>query len=571
MSSIDWIVLLATISSIVLYGIFKNRKDKNLDDYLLGGKSLPWYHICLSTMATQASAITFLSAPGQGFSSGMGFVQFYFGLPLAILLISIVFIPIFNKLNIYTAYEYLENRFDARVRIFTASLFLLSRGLATGLSIYAPSIILSTIFKWDIVYTNIFMGTLVLIYTVVGGTKAISHTHVQQMFFVLIALFAIGVFVASKIPSDIGILNSLKIAGKAGKMTVLDLNFNPRERYNLWSGLIGGFFLQLSYYGTDQSQVGRYLVGKSTDQIKLGLLANGLLKIPMQFVILLIGLFVFVFYIFSPSPLLFNKSEIPELKKSIYAAQYDSLETKHTALSAEKKSISLALNQAINSNQTNQITLLSQSLNKVLKNEDTLRTNANNLVKKHNKRADTNDVNYVFLRFIMDQIPVGLIGFIIAVIFTASMGSVASAYSSLAATSQIDIINKTDFKPNNEADELKMSKYLTIFWGIFCIVIANYSQRIGNSLIELVNILGSWFYGVILGIFLVAFFFEKIKANAVFFAAISAQIIVILIWYIDWVAFLWLNPIGAALVILFSYMFTFFINTKNDYKKNTNH
>ena len=391
------------------------------------------------------------------------------------------------------------------------------------------------------------------------------------MFFVLLALFAIGVFVISKIPADIGFLNSLKIAGKAGKMTVLDLNFNPKERYNLWSGLIGGFFLQLSYYGTDQSQVGRYLVGKSTDQIKLGLLANGFLKIPMQFVILLIGVFVFVFYIFSPSPLLFNKSEIPDLKKSVYASEFNALEKKHIELSQQKKTISTQLNKAINSNLTPQIELLGNELNLVLKNESNVRKSANEIVKKHNARADTNDVNYVFLRFIMDQIPIGLIGFIIAVIFTASMGSVASAYSSLAATSQIDILNKTSFKPKTPELELRMSKYLTIFWGIFCIVIANFSQRIGNSLIELVNILGSWFYGVILGIFLVAFFFKSIKANAVFFASISAQIFVILIWYKEWVAYLWLNPIGAAMVILFSYIFTLILKPENEFEKNTNH
>jgi solute carrier family 5 (sodium-dependent multivitamin transporter), member 6 len=347
MSLIDWIVLLATIGSIILYGIFKNRKDKNLEEYLLGGKSLPWYHICFSTMATQASAITFLSAPGQGFSDGMRFVQFYFGLPLAILLISIVFIPIFNKLNVYTAYQYLEDRFDSRVRIFTAALFLLSRGLATGLSIYAPSIILSTIFKWDITYTNVLMGSLVLVYTVIGGTKAISHTHVQQMFFVLLALFTVGILVVTMIPEDIGFLNALKIAGKAGKMNALDLNFNPKERYNLWSGLIGGFFLQLSYYGTDQSQVGRYLVGKSTDQIKLGLLANGFLKIPMQFVILLIGVFVFVFYLFNSSPLLFNKAETAKINQSSLSAEYAELQKKHNELTFQKQNIGFALNTTL--------------------------------------------------------------------------------------------------------------------------------------------------------------------------------------------------------------------------------
>jgi solute carrier family 5 (sodium-dependent multivitamin transporter), member 6 len=570
MSSIDWIVLFATISSIVLYGIYKNRKDKNLEEYLLGSKSLPWYHICFSTMATQASAITFLSAPGQGYSDGMRFVQFYFGLPLAILLISIVFIPIFNKLNVYTAYQYLEDRFDARVRIFTAALFLLSRGLATGLSIYAPSIILSTIFKWDITYTNLLMGSLVLVYTVVGGTKAISHTHVQQMFFVLLALFAVGGLLISMIPEDIGFFNALKIAGKAGKMTVLDLKFNPKERYNLWSGLIGGFFLQLSYYGTDQSQVGRYLVGKSTDQIKLGLLANGFLKIPMQFVILLIGVLVFVFYLFKPSPLLFNKAELDNVTSSVYAPQYQALELKNNEISAQKKIVSENLAKAIDGGNSKLENSYSSELNTLLSAENKLRDEAKALTVKSNPKADTNDVNYVFLRFLMDHIPVGLIGFIVAVIFTASMGSVASAYSSLAATTQIDILNKTRFKASSTEHELRISKYLTVFWGIFCIIIANFSQRIGNSLIELVNILGSWFYGVILGIFLVAFFFKQIKAKAVFFGALLAQFIVILVWYKNWVAFLWLNPIGAILVIAFALIIQITFKFNNEPKKNIN-
>jgi solute carrier family 5 (sodium-dependent multivitamin transporter), member 6 len=523
---------------------------------------LPWYHVCLSTMATQASAITFLSAPGQGFTDGMRFVQFYFGLPLAILLISIVFIPIFNKLKVFTAYQYLETRFDARVRIFTAALFLLSRGLATGLSIYAPSIILSSIFKWDISTTNILMGTLVLIYTVVGGTKAISHTHVQQMFFVLMVLFVVGGILISKIPENVGFINALKIAGKTGKMNVLDLNFNPKERYNLWSGLIGGFFLQLSYFGTDQSQVGRYLVGKDTESTKIGLIANGFLKIPMQFVILLIGVLVFIYYIFNASPVLFNQAEIQKLEQPALVSEYKILEGKQAELSESKFGIAYKLNAAFNINDKAEIENQSAALNEVLDTEKKLKEEGKTLIVKNNPKADTNDVNYIFLGFLMNIIPVGILGFIVAVIFTASMGSVASAYNSLAATSQIDILNKTKFKAKDTAAELKLSKYLTIFWGIFCIIVANFSQKIGNSLIELVNILGSWFYGIILGIFIVAFFIKYIKAEAVFWGALISQIIIIYIWYTEWVAFLWLNPIGVVLVTIFALILQAIFNAK---------
>lgn len=555
MTNLDWLFLILTLSSIIFYGIYKNRKDTDIEGYLLGNQSLPWYHVGFSLMATQASAITFLSAPGQGFSDGMRFVQFYFGLPLAMIVLSITFIPIFHRLKVFTAYEYLENRFDSRVRIFTAILFLLSRGLATGISIYAPSIILSTIFGWDITVTNIIMGGIVLIYTVIGGTKAISYTHLQQMFFVTIALFFAGYFVMQLMPEDVSTFDAIKIAGKTGRMNVIDLNFNPTERYNLWSGLIGGFFLQLSYFGTDQSQVGRYLTGKSIKESRLGLIMNGFIKVPMQFGILLIGVLVFVFYLFNDSPVFYNQVEVKKIENSQYASAYKAIEQKNQELILDKKQTVNELKNALKNDDQTVISRNSARLNEIVEQQKELKSEVSEIIKKNNPSGDPNDVNYIFLRFIMDHLPHGFIGLLVAIIFSASMGSVASAYSSLAATSLVDVINKTKFKPNGQELELKYSKALTIFWGLFCILVASFAQKLGNSMIELVNILGSWFYGIILGIFLVAFYMKYISAKPIFWGAILGQILVILIWKYELVAFLWLNPIGVMLVVAFSWLF----------------
>lgn len=555
MTNLDWLFLVLTLSSIIFYGIYKNRKDTDIEGYLLGNQSLPWYHVGFSLMATQASAITFLSAPGQGFSDGMRFVQFYFGLPLAMIVLSITFIPIFHRLKVFTAYEYLENRFDSRVRIFTAILFLLSRGLATGISIYAPSIILSTIFGWDITVTNIIMGGIVLIYTVIGGTKAISYTHLQQMFFVTIALFFAGYFVMQLMPEDVSTFDAIKIAGKTGRMKVIDLNFNPTERYNLWSGLIGGFFLQLSYFGTDQSQVGRYLTGKSIKESRLGLIMNGFIKVPMQFGILLIGVLVFVFYLFNDSPVFYNQVEVKKIENSQYATTYKAIEQKNQELILDKKQTVNELKNALKNDDQTVISRNSSKLNEIVEQQKELKAEVSEIIKKNNPSGDPNDVNYIFLRFIMDHLPHGFIGLLVAIIFSASMGSVASAYSSLAATSLVDVINKTKFKPNGQELELKYSKALTIFWGLFCILVASFAQKLGNSMIELVNILGSWFYGIILGIFLVAFYMKSISAKPIFWGAILGQILVILIWKYELVAFLWLNPIGVMLVVAFSWVF----------------
>jgi len=553
MSLIDWIVLVGTLGFIVLYGIYRSRGKQNMDDYLIAGQSLPWYHVCFSVMATQASAITFLSAPGQGFADGMRFVQFYLGLPLAMVVLSITFVPIFHRLKVFTAYEFLESRFDKRVRMFTVTLFLISRGLSTGLSIYAPSIILATILGWDLTWTNILMGSVVLIYTVTGGTKAISHTHLQQMIIVTGAMFMAGYMVVHLLPADVGFVDALKIAGKAGRVNTIDFHFDPESRYNIWSGLIGGFFLQLSYFGTDQSQVGRYLTGESIGQSRLGLMMNGLLKIPMQFLILLVGVLVFVYYQYNPAPLFFNKVEIDKLKTSQYAADYQTIESKHQLSTVQQLLAVNGLAKAMDEDKEDDIKLWQSKLKETGEVQKLLKNDAIGLIKKNNPTADTSDVNYVFLRFVLDRLPIGLIGLLIAVIFSASMGSIAAAYNSLASTTIVDIYKRSIKADASEDHYVMASRVATVGWGIFCIFVAQYASKLG-SMIEAVNILGSLFYGVILGIFLVAFYFKSLGGKATFWGAVVAEIAVVFCWLFDLTAFLWLNVIGCLLVIGFAWI-----------------
>lgn len=550
MTNLDWTLLTFTLLFIIVYGVYKNHKDKNIDGYLLGNQSLPWYHVGLSAMATQASAITFLSTTGQGFDDGMRFVQFYFGLPLAMIVLCITFVPIFHRLKVYTAYEYLENRFDGKVRVFTAFLFLIQRGLSTGISIYAPSIILSTIFGWDIYWTNILMGGMVLTYTVVGGTKAISYTHLQQMIVITVAMVLAGVIVVMMLPESIGLVKALKIAGKASHTKVVSFDFNPKDRYNLWSGLIGGFFLQLSYFGTDQSQVGRYLTGESITQSRLGLVMNGLLKIPMQFLILLVGVLVFVFYQFNASPVFFNKVETDKLRTSQYAPQFESLEKRYNEVSEKRKNL-LIVSENLNNEQ---LEIYKNSLAESDSIAKGLKSEVVELIKKNNPSASTNDRDFVFLRFVLDYLPHGLIGLLIAVIFAASMGSIASAYSSLAATTVVDVYRKFSKNTPTEKSELNASKVSTVLWGLFCIFVAQYANQLGN-MIEVVNVLGSLFYGIILGVFLVAFYFKNIGGTATFWAAVISQAIILgigipqVILKKEWIAYLWFNPLGCFLVI----------------------
>ncbi len=552
MSYLDWIVLALSLTFIVGYGIYKSRENKNINDYLLADRSLPWYHVTLSLMATQASAITFLSAPGQAYTDGMRFVQFYFGLPFAMIVLCITFVPKFHKLNVFTAYEYLEGRFDLRTRSLTAGLFLLQRGLSTGLSIYAPSIILSAILGWDIMWTNIISGGLVMLYTVTGGAKAVSHSHLQQMGIVTLGMVIAGFTVVKLLPDDVSFTDALHVAGKMGKTNVIDFTFDLNNRYNVWSGIIGGFFLQLSYFGTDQSQVGRYLTGSSVGQSRLGLAMNGLLKIPMQFLILMVGALVFAFYQFTTPPMFFNQVKVEQVMATEYAPEYQKLEDRHAALQSEKRPHVLALTEALDNDDEAAVERERTYLGATEEKVQAVRQEAQDLISKANGE-ETNDVNYIFLRFVIDYLPAGLVGLLIAVILLASMGSVASAFNSLASTTIVDIFKRQVSKDGSDRYYVNASRWATFGWGVFCIIVAQYASRLG-SMIEAVNVLGSLFYGVILGVFLVAFYFKSIGSRAVFWGAVIGEFFVVLSYWQDLTAFLWLNLIGCALVIGFAWV-----------------
>ncbi|HMR18685.1 MAG TPA: sodium:solute symporter [Sphingobacterium sp.] len=549
MSTIDWIVLFITLLCIVLYGIYKSKNIKNIDGYLLGNRSLPWYTVGLSVMATQASAITFLSAPGLAYSSGMSFVQFYFGLPLAMIILCITFVPIFRRLKVFTAYEFLEKRFDVKTRAFTAFLFLIQRGISTGITIFAPSIILSTILHIDVVYTTLVIGSLVVLYTAYGGTKAVSYTQLLQMGIIFSGLLAAGFMVIHLLPEKIGFQEALHIAGKSGKTNAIDFKLDLNNQYTVWTGLIGGLFLQLSYFGTDQSQVGRYLTGSSIRQSRIGLLMNGLLKVPMQFCILLIGILVFAYYQYNPPPLFFNSLETKKLAKSVYNDDYQAILKVQQNLSQQKKAVIYDLTASLERGDEGQINIDREKLVALNAKADTLRHEVISLIKQNNPNAETNDNNYIFLAFVTSTFPKGLIGLLIAIIMLASMGATASAINSLASTTVIDIYKRFVNKNASEKRYLAASRICTLGWGFFTVIIALYANKLGN-LLEAVNILGSLFYGTILGIFLVAFYVRSVGGKAVFWAALISEILVIWIWTLDVVAFLWLNLIGCALVVI---------------------
>lgn len=554
MSVIDWVVLVFTLVCIVAYGIYKSRGTQNIQGFLLGNQSLPWYHVSLSVMATQASAITFLSAPGLAYHSGMSFVQFYFGLPLAMIVLCITFVPIFHRLKVYTAYEYLENRFNLKTRALTAFLFLIQRGLSTGITIYAPSIILSTILDIDTTYTTLFIGGLVIFYTVYGGTKAVSYTQLLQMAIIFCGLFAAGIMVVHLLPGDVGFVKAVSIAGKMGRANAIDFSFDWDNPYTVWSGIIGGFFLQLSYFGTDQSQVGRYLTGASVAQSRLGLLMNGLVKIPMQFLILLIGVLVFTFYQYHQPPLFFNQYELNKLEKSEYKAELNTIKTQYDEAFANKQQKINDLNEALNKEDRAAI----DKSRIILKAEDektkSLRTELTTLMQKNDPDAEINDNNYIFLSFVTQYLPRGLIGLLIAIIFLASMGSTASALNSLASTTVVDIYKRLINQNASEKNYLLASRLATVGWGLVCIWMALYASKMGN-LIEAVNILGSYIYGTILGVFLVAFYVKHVQGKAVFYAAIATEIIVCICGYNKVVAYLWLNVIGCLAVVILAILF----------------
>lgn len=553
MQILDWIILGSTLLFIVAYGAWKTKGSKDVKDYILGNNEAKWWTIGISVMATQASAITFLSTPGQAYHDGMGFVQFYFGLPLAMVFIALFFIPIYHKLNVYTAYEFLEKRFDLKTRSLAAILFLIQRGLAAGITIYAPAIILSSILGWNLNWLNVIIGVLVIIYTVSGGTKAVNVTQKQQMFIIMSGMFIAFYLLLSYLPSEVTFSNALQIAGVNEKMNLLDFSVNPNSRYTFWSGITGGFFLALSYFGTDQSQVQRYLSGKSIRESQLGLLFNGFLKVPMQFFILLTGVMVFVFFQFMPVPLTFNPTSQKAVEQSIYKEEYQNLTLQLNEIHEEKKVITLNYAEQLNIDVDNPT--LRKRMIALNEKEKNVKEKAKKIITSLNQEA--NDKDYVFIHFVLHYLPTGLVGLLLAVILSAAMSSTASELNALSSTTVIDIYKRNLKTVKSDNHYVTASKFFTLVWGIIAILFACFGTLVEN-LIQLVNIIGSVFYGTILGIFLVAFFLKFIKGNAVFYGGVLSQLIIFVIYYQcihiypsgkEILGYLWLNAIGAALTI----------------------
>jgi len=556
MSFLDWSVLFFTIFSVVLYGVYKGRSTKDIDGYYRSNRQLPWYMVMLGVVGTQASAVTFLSGPGQAYTDGMRFVQYYFGLPLAMVVLCITFVPIFHKLNVYTAYEFLEKRFDKKTRSFTAFLFLLSRALSTGISIYAPAIILSSILGWNIYLTNMLMGGIVILYSISGGARAVAYTQQLQLVIIFAGLFLAAYLLVDMMPEGIGLGAAIAIGRDMGKMNVItsgmtEEGFNWNDRFNLLSGLIGGFFLALSYFGTDQSQVGRYLSGSSIKESRMGLVMNGIVKIPMQFFILFIGVLVFVFYTFNTPPLYFNQVAVDELKSTPYRDTVIALEKAHMLVAKDKQSLLEKMNGR-------DAVLFGDAFKEIKVREESIRTSIKALIKTSGISVEQSDTNYIFIRFVMDHMPKGLVGLLIAVIFLAAWGSISAALNSLSSSTLIDFHKQYINTDTSSEEAFRLSRLYTLFWGVFCIVFAQFATNLG-SLIEAVNILGSWFYGVMLGIFLVAFYLKHVGGNAVFYAAIAGEVAVVSMYAFTDIGWLWLNAIGALAVVAFSYVVQIFL------------
>jgi Na+/proline symporter len=545
MSTTDWLVLFLSQLAIVVYGLWSSRKTRTSEDYFKGS-GMSWFTIGVSVMATQASAITFLSAPGQAFYDGMRFVQFYLGLPLAMILISVVAVPMYKKLNVYTAYEYLENRFNVQVRVLTALLFLLHRGLAAGFTIFAPSLVLSAVLGWDIVLSNIVIGGIVILYTVTGGTKAVAETQKIQMFIILCGMVFAAYLMLQMLPGSMGLHEALTLGGKAGKMNVLVTEFAWDDKYNLWTGLIGGGFLALSYFGTDQSQVSRYLTASSVNQSRMGLLFNAIFKIPMQFFILLIGVILYAFFLFNPAPAYFNPKARETAEKTLGAEElgrYENELVQAYSFRGEKAG------ELLKSENVRTVSAFREADNRVKET----RNRMNEAVLSADKSADLNDTNYVFFYFVKEFLPIGMLGLIISVIFSASMSSTSSELNALSSSTSMDIYRRLIKPDASPRHYLIFSRLSTLAWGIYAIIFACFANRLG-SLIEAVNVVGSLVYGTILGVFLTGFLLKKIGSKAVLIAALVLQSTVLGLYLFSSVPFLWFNVIGGLGVPLLAWI-----------------
>ena len=547
MTPLDWSVLLLTVTTIVGYGIWKTRGKQDIHGYLLGGNEAKWWTVGLSVMATQASAITFLSTPGQAYHDGMGFAQFYLMLPIAMIIICVTFIPLYYKLKVYTAYEFLESRFDAKTRVLTSSLFLIQRGIAAGITIYAPAIVLSTMMGWPLKMTVLIIGFIAICYTVSGGTKAVHVTHKHQMVVILLSLFVIFIILINLITQDFSLIENLKIAKANDKLEVIDFTFDIKERYNIWSS-IAAIFLFLSYFGTDQSQVQRYISGRSIKESRLGLIMNGIMKFPLQIFILFLGILVFLFYQTNDAPIFFNKTVLQKVEAS-NSVQLSQLEETYQGLLTKRKSTNQAYIEALRSGDKNEANALALDIKENRTQEQSIRTEMKALISSVDEDLETNDKDYVFISFILGYLPHGLIGLLLAVILFAALSSTSSELNALGSTTTIDIYKRLINGSGSDAHYVLASKGFTAMWGVLALCFALFGNLFEN-LIQFVNIIGSIFYGTILGIFLVAFYYKKVGANAVFVAAAITQVVVIIIFKLDILPYLWLNVIGALGVIL---------------------
>ncbi len=559
MRPLDWLVLCASLAGIVLYGLWKGRRTRDLDDFLVADRQMRWHHVALSIMATQASAITFLSTPGQAYTDGMRFVQFYLGLPVAMVVLSITAVPIYRRLKVYTAYEYLEGRFDLKTRTLAAVLFLIQRGLSTGVSIYAPSVILSVIMGWDIRIIILLIGGTVTLYTARGGARAVENTNFQQFLIIMGGMLIAFLTIVSLLPSDISFTEAAHVAGRLGRLNAIDFSFDITNQYNFWSGLIGGGFLALSYFGTDQSQVQRYLTGDSVTQSRLGLLFNGLVKVPMQFFILFIGAMVFAFYQFTLPPIFFNTVEVEKARVGRQGEQFRALEAEYGAAFDVKQRAARQVVEALRSGDEGALTSAETGLLAAAEREAAVRAGAVEILKESN--PDPKDTNYVFLNFVIHYLPAGVVGLVFAAVFFASMSSTSSALNALASTTIVDI-QKRLVKPGaGDNYYFVSSKLATVFWGIFAIGFAQYAGQLG-SLVEAVNRLGSMFYGTILGIFLLAFYFRRVGGTAAFIGAAVGEVAVLYCFFFTKIAYLWFNVIGALVVVVAALVIQQLLNKK---------
>jgi solute:Na+ symporter, SSS family len=560
MRTLDWAVLCASLAGIVLYGLWKGRRTEGLDDFLVADRQMRWHHVALSIMATQASAITFLSTPGQGFTDGMRFVQFYLGLPVAMVILCITAVPVYRRLKVYTAYEYLEGRFDLKTRTLAASLFLVQRGLSTGVSIYAPSVIFSVIMGWDIRVVIFLIGGTVTLYTAAGGARAVDNTNFQQFLIIMGGMIVAFFTIVSLLPQDVSFVEAAHVAGKLGRLNAIDFSFDVTNQYNFWSGLVGGCFLALSYFGTDQSQVQRYLTGESVTQSRLGLLFNGLVKVPMQFFILFLGAMVFVFYQFTAPPVFFNPVEVEKARAGQRGAEFRALEADYAVAVEERQREARKFIAARRAGDERAAEGAAESLRAAEARAGGIRGGAIALIKEYNPKPE--DTNYVFLNFVINYLPAGVVGLVFAAVFFASMSSTASALNALSSTSVVDVYRRLFKREAGEHHYLIFSKLATVFWGLFAVAFAQYAGQLG-SLVEAVNRLGSLFYGTILGIFLLAFYFRAVRGTAAFAAAVVGEMVVLYCFFFTKIAFLWYNVVGALVIIAVAQLINPFLSHKD--------